>query len=282
MIDELGSEARALLDAAREGMSPDAAAVHRVRVGISVASSSAVAAGTALAVKLGVVAAAVAIVAGVGVYLSRSGEQAAPPRIELASPPEAPPVRAAMQEGAAPSGAGDEQITIELSPTTALPPPPSPTTALPPPTTTTQPPPPTPPTPPTTTPSPTKSAPHAAPSPRAQAAAIAPSPERARTAAPARAGEPPREARTELSREVELVDLAMVALRRGDARAALEAVRRHTVETAGRGQLAEDAAAIEVEALCRLHDPTTHAKLEAFDARFPRSAQRSRLTNQCR
>lgn len=73
----------------------------------------------------------------------------------------------------------------------------------------------------------------------------------------------------------------MAALRGGDAAGALKAVQRHAVETAGRGQLAEDAAAIEIEALCHLHDPTTNAKLEAFDARFPRSAQRSRLSNRC-
>ena len=55
----------------------------------------------------------------------------------------------------------------------------------------------------------------------------------------------------------------------------------HAAETRGSGQLAEDAAAIEVEALCRLHDPSVSAKLDAFDARFPRSAQRSRLTTEC-
>jgi hypothetical protein len=84
-----------------------------------------------------------------------------------------------------------------------------------------------------------------------------------------------------LAREVELVDLAMAALRRGDPGGALRAVQRHTAETLGHGQLAEDAAAIEIEALCHLHDPSTNAKLEAFDARFPSSAQRSRLNNQC-
>jgi len=84
-----------------------------------------------------------------------------------------------------------------------------------------------------------------------------------------------------LAREVELLDGAMTALRRGDARGALHAVQLHAAETAGKGQLAEDAAAIEIEALCHLHEPTTNAKLEAFDARFPRSAQRSRLDNKC-
>jgi hypothetical protein len=97
-------------------------------------------------------------------------------------------------------------------------------------------------------------------------------------------GSPPARATRptiDLAREVELLDLAMAALRRGDPTTALRAVQRHAAETAGRGQLAEDAAAIEIEALCHLHDPATNSKLEAFDARFPRSAQRSRLDNKC-
>jgi type IV secretory pathway VirB10-like protein len=84
-----------------------------------------------------------------------------------------------------------------------------------------------------------------------------------------------------LAREVELIDRAMAALRGGDPAEALRTVRRHAAETAGHGQLAEDAAAIEIEALCQLHDPSTNRQLEVFDARFPRSAQRSRLTSQC-
>jgi hypothetical protein len=85
----------------------------------------------------------------------------------------------------------------------------------------------------------------------------------------------------DLAREVEIVDAAMAALRNGDATAALASVRLHRAETNNQGQLAEDAAAIEVEALCRLHDRRVVAKLEAFDARWPESAQRSRLTNHC-
>lgn len=81
----------------------------------------------------------------------------------------------------------------------------------------------------------------------------------------------------DLAREVELVDRATAALRRGDAAAAITAVRLHATETADHGQLAEDAAAIEIEALCTLHDPSTTRRLTAFDARWPVSAQRSRL-----
>ncbi|HWU87301.1 MAG TPA: hypothetical protein VN253_08500, partial [Kofleriaceae bacterium] len=85
----------------------------------------------------------------------------------------------------------------------------------------------------------------------------------------------------DLAREVELVDRAMAALHRGDPSGALAAVHAHGVETAGAGQLAEDAAAIEIEALCRLHDPSVGAKLAAFDARWPESAQRARLPTRC-
>ncbi|MBS1123922.1 MAG: hypothetical protein H6Q90_6150 [Deltaproteobacteria bacterium] len=95
---------------------------------------------------------------------------------------------------------------------------------------------------------------------------------------------PPRHpvAHADLGREVELIDRAMAAMRAGDAAAALAAVRAHASETAGAGQLAEDAAAIEIEALCRLHDGSAGKRLAAFDARWPDSAQRSRLSSSCR
>ena len=100
-----------------------------------------------------------------------------------------------------------------------------------------------------------------------------------RSAKPARAPAsvaPPAEA--DLAREVELIDQAMVALRQGKPGDALAAIRKHAVETRGHGQLAEDAAAIEIEASCRLHDPKVAAKLAAFDERYPTSVQRSRLS----
>jgi hypothetical protein len=75
----------------------------------------------------------------------------------------------------------------------------------------------------------------------------------------------------------------MDALQRGDFSAALAAVREHAVETARHGQLAEDAAAIEIEALCRRGDRAlARAKRVAFDRRWPRSAQRARLATACR
>jgi len=216
----LGPDARALLEAAREGLAPDAAAVRRMRGKIQLATGAA--AGTALAIKLALLG-LVVVAAGAGVVLGRRGAIAEVPRVELASPPEAP-VHVAVREPAVPPPSDEELITIE----------------------------------------PTVVAPRRAkPEPRVEP----PAPVVPQVA--------------DLAREVELVDLAMAALRHGDPAGALRAVQRHAVETAGRGQLAEDAAAIEIEALCHLHDAATSAKLEAFDARFPRSAQRSRLSNHC-
>jgi hypothetical protein len=98
----------------------------------------------------------------------------------------------------------------------------------------------------------------------------------------AAAGVSPVKRGVDLKREVELVDQAMTALRGGNANAALVATRLHAKETAGTGQLAEDIAAIEIEALCKLHDPAAPGRLTAFDARWPASAQRSRLSTSCR
>jgi hypothetical protein len=85
----------------------------------------------------------------------------------------------------------------------------------------------------------------------------------------------------DLAREVALVDQAMAGLRRGDTTAALDAIHRYDAETAGGGQLAEDAAAIAVEALCQQGDGSASAKLDAFDRRWPHSAQRARLSTAC-
>ena len=84
-----------------------------------------------------------------------------------------------------------------------------------------------------------------------------------------------------LGREVELIDRAMAALRRGDPGAALRGMQDYAREAGGGGQLAEDAAAIEVEALCKLGDPAAADRRARFDTRFPRSAQRARLAAAC-
>jgi hypothetical protein len=83
-----------------------------------------------------------------------------------------------------------------------------------------------------------------------------------------------------LAREVELIDRSMSALRAGHPADALAAIARYHHETADRGQLLEDASAIDIEARCALHLDAS-AKLAAFDRAWPSSAQRSRLTTAC-
>lgn len=83
-----------------------------------------------------------------------------------------------------------------------------------------------------------------------------------------------------LAREVELIDLAMVSLRKRVPHAALEAIKAYNRETGGRGQMAEDAAAIEIEARC-LQDQDVTALLERFDHKWPESAQRERIQTTC-
>jgi hypothetical protein len=129
--------------------------------------------------------------------------------------------------------------------------------------------------------------PAAAAPPQPPAAAAPPQPPAA--AAPP---QPPAEAapavpppaaphRADLSREVALVDAAAAALRKGDARKALATIAVYATETAGQGQLAEDAAAIELEALCRAGDPSAAAHRAAFDARWPQWGERARATAAC-
>lgn len=219
-MSTLSPEARALLDAAREGLAPDAAALRRVRAkidaavaGTSATATSATAAIAKLAIVLGIATVIAAFIA------TRDTNHVSPPALALtSSPTHDPPVQRAHDDPP-PSTA-----YIEMQPA-------APATR-----------------PPTTSP------------PRVEATV---------------------EPTIDLAREVELVDAAMAALKKQDPTAALAHVRLHRAETHGRGQLAEDAAAIEIEALCRLHDRRTAAKLDAFDARWPQSAQRSRLTSTC-
>ncbi|CAN5733593.1 hypothetical protein BH11MYX3_BH11MYX3_19120 [soil metagenome] len=208
--EQLGSSARALLDAARDGLAPDAGAVRRVRekVGASVGAGVA----TGIAMKLGLFGVVAALVIGAGLYANRD-RAAETPAIDL------PSARSETAPVVVRPAASTESPMIEMAP---------------------------------------QSASRSRPVVHTEAAGG-----------------------IDLSREVELIDLAMGALRRGDAKAALASIHTHAVETHGNGQLAEDAAAIEVEALCRLHDPSVGAHLDAFDAQFPRSAQRSRLTTVC-
>ena len=100
--------------------------------------------------------------------------------------------------------------------------------------------------------------------------------------APAPAPAPPPSVPPRLGREVALLDQAGAALREHRPADALATLATYDRETADHGQLAEDAAAIELEALCTLHSPEVAAKLAAFDLRWPRSAQRERIQGVCR
>ena len=246
----LGPEARALLDAAREGLSPDPAAVRRVHARIHAATGGAAAAGTALGVKLGLIAlVAAGVVAGAAAYSRRGPTAVSPPPIELADPPEQPQ-RAAVHEAALPPRSSDEEL-IAREPVSRAPI--------------------------------RRTAPHSAPGPMPAVAPAAPGPAPAAPglAAPGPAPATGPAAGIALGREVELIDQAMAALRRGDPRGALRVTQDYAREAAGAGQLAEDAAAIEVEALCKLGDPAAGDRRARFDARFPGSAQRARLQAAC-
>jgi hypothetical protein len=223
MMSGLSPEARALLDAARDGMSPDAAAIRRIRGKIDGAVGAGAGA-SAIAVKLGIVGIVVALAVGAGLYGRPRSADA--PRLDM--PTAQLEVAATIVRPMVAVEPEIEMAPISMKRTRAV----------------------------------HKAAEPVIEAPRAVAAVA--------------------DARADLAREVELIDLAMTALRSGDSAGALAALHTHAVETAGAGQLAEDAAAIEVEALCRIHDATVAAKLDAFDARYPRSAQRSRLTTACR
>ncbi|MGN6104351.1 MAG: hypothetical protein ACTHU0_04545 [Kofleriaceae bacterium] len=265
MTQELSPEARALLDAAREGLGPDPAAVRRMRekIELSVATGGAATA-SALAAKLGIGFVVAAIAVGAVVYRESGSAPVHEPARVVAAEPAAPVVPAeprvepsagarAVEPPSAAPDADEDEVEIEMAPVVV-------------------------------------------PERREPARSGRKPPEVApRRAAPAEtgAGQPASDAppmialtlpaprRADLAREVALVDRAMSSLRGGDPAGALDAVRLHARETAGDGQLAEDAAAIEIEALCRLHDASARDKLAAFDARWPASAQRTRITRRC-
>ena len=100
-------------------------------------------------------------------------------------------------------------------------------------------------------------------------------------AAPAAVPRPVPVAEVSLAREVELLDQAMAGLRAGRPDETLAAIATFHRETGDRGQLIQEASAIEIEASCKLH-LDVRAKLAAFDQAWPSSAQRSRLTAACR
>lgn len=211
--EPLGSAARALLDAAREGLAPDAAAAARVKAKVGAAAGAG--AGIGIAIKLGLLSVVAIVAVGGAFYVSRSRSVETPAIALPAGGSESPPpsVRptVVMNPPAEPS-------TIEMAPQSAA---------------------------------------------------------RARPVVQPAAG-------IDLAREVQYIDLAMAALKSDDIGAALKTIKEYERETGGAGQLAEDGAAIKVEALCRLASPAAAGNLAAFDERFPRSAQRTRLTTVCK
>jgi hypothetical protein len=249
VIDRLGPESRALVDAARDGLGPDDVAVRRMRGRISaaVAGGAAVgglaatahaAAGTtttassvvagSIVTKLAVVA-VVAAGAAVGTHAvlqhraapSPEHVVAVPARVEHARPIAPPPAPVVV----APTLV--EPIVIDP------PPPPAPTRVQ-----------------------------H-----RVPVAAVAPVPE---VAAPS------------LARETELVDVALADVSHNRFADALAAIARYRDVTTGHGQLAEDADAIEIEALCRLDDARSSAAFDAFTSQWPHAHEIDRLTAICR
>jgi hypothetical protein len=229
---------RNLLEAAREGLSPDAAAMARVRakVAASVAASAtavtattvnAVAvpakATTGLGVKLGIGVLVVAALGG-AIIATQSRRGADSARIAITS--------SDRDEAHDVVRVSSAEARVTTTPVTARP-------------------------------------------VRKSTPAVAAAPKQP----PAPAAAPPSEP-ISLSREVELIDRAMLLVRRGDARDAIGVIATYERETRGQGQMAEDASAIEIEARCRLHEDAS-GKLSAFDRRWPSSAQRSRLQTLC-
>ena len=92
---------------------------------------------------------------------------------------------------------------------------------------------------------------------------------------------PPVATPPSLAREIDLVDQASKALHRGDHAAVLAIIHTYDAETSGHGQLAQDAAAIALEAACASNAPDAAAKLAAFTRRWPHSAQHTRFAAVC-
>ncbi|MBA3461872.1 MAG: hypothetical protein H0T46_18065 [Deltaproteobacteria bacterium] len=224
--EPLGSAARALLDAAREGLAPDAAAAARVKAKVGAAAGAS--AGIGIAIKLGLLSVVAVVAVGGAIHVSRSrsaetpaialpagGSESPPPSVRPTATMAAPAEPASTDLRAAP---GEPDLAIEMAPQSAA---------------------------------------------------------RTRPVVQPSAG-------IDLAREVQYIDLAMTALKSDDIGAALKTIAEYERETRGAGQLAEDAAAIKVEALCRIASPAAAGNLAVFDERFPRSAQRSRLTTVCK
>ncbi len=247
MIERLGPESRALVDAARDVLAPDDVAVRRMRGRIATAVASGAAVGGLAAgahsasaaatstVAAGSVAAKIAVVAvvaaGAAVGTGAVITHRATPRAPIVHVAPAPIVAARPLQVAAPPpppAAVVEPIVVDSPP----PPAPPPRVRV-----------------------------------RTQVAAVAPVPSVA----------PPS-----LARETELLDAALDAIAHSRFADAIAAIGRYRDATAGRGQLAEDADAIEIEALCRLDDARSGAAFTAFTSRWPHAHDIARLSAVCR
>lgn len=243
----LGDQARALLDAARGQAGPDAAALARMKAGVAskVAAGAGGAGGAALGMKLGIVAAlAGAVIVGAFALTSWRANEERAVAIDASIPMPSP-------------------VEVVSAPPVVSTEPEAPRVAA----------------------EPSRSADGSrtvdgtrpVDSSRGEATRAT---NRSAASEPARSDKSERR-RADLTREVELIDTAMAALRRGDAKAALVAVRTHALETNGSGQLAEDAAAIAIEAHCQGGTGDRDALLTAFDRKWPRSSQRARIAAAC-
>ena len=245
MIDRLGPESRALVDAARDGLGPDDVAVRRMRGRIATAVAGGAAIGGLAATAHSASAAtatssvAAASVATKLVVVAVVAAGAAAGTHAVVTHRETPHVPALAHVAPSP---------VVVSPPVAVAPPPvevaEPIVIDPP----------APPPPP----------PHRV---RTQAAAVVPVPSIA----------PPS-----LARETELLDAALDAVAHDRFADAIAAIGRYRDATAGHGQLAEDADAIEVEALCRLDDARSGAAFAAFTSHWPHAHEVARLTAVCR
>lgn len=222
-MSELSAETRALLDAARSGLGPDAAAVMRMRAGVAARVGSGALA--TLGAKLGLVTLVAAIGIGTFVYAHREPAPVAPPSEPDVAPmpvrvAPAVAVHVAPAVGSAPAvpSLADVDPEIEIDP---------PVVAI----------------------------------------------------RPARVS---REVVADLDREVALIDRATTALRAGEALRAITTIKLYETETSGHGQLAEEAAAVDVEATCTARVVGGAHKLATFTARFPRSAQLAHLRTTCK
>jgi hypothetical protein len=256
---------RSLIAAAREGLAPDAAVAARVRAKVAAAvGASAAATGSVAAVsaagsastltKLGAVLVAIGAFT-TGAVVATSDRSPEVPRLAV-TPSAADEVRDDIRvvapserfsEGALARMVESSSPHAEASPPHAE-----------------------------ASPPPRESAPHVIAHTEPHADHVS-----AEAARPARVAEPTDEPEgASLAREVELIDLAMVSLRKRAPHAALEAIKAYHRVTHGRGQMAEDAAAIEIEARCNM-DLDATALIARFDLKWPESAQRERIQTAC-